>query len=218
MGTLAGNSTGTSAGSSSGGMIPGSSNGVTPGSSTRGETGDCEVARKFGLDGRVKVSEEVELEPADKGVQGHEVLNRSDSSFKTLLASWRLVTAFSCILTRSSDVDFCSMAVSKFCTRSALISKAIMMSCEIAISSWSVQATDACSSMRHTIASLECDSMLFAAQLISSLNLARSGSQYVEEKGFMLITLNRLLFVPFHYFCHELCTIAKRSSDEVHAF
>jgi len=142
IGMLAGNSTGTTAGSSSGGMIPGSSNGVTPGSSTRGETGDCEDARRFDLGGRVKVNDEVELEPADEGMKGHEVLSRSDSSFNTLLASWRLVTAFSCILTRSSDVVFCSVAISRFCTISALISKAIMISCDLAVSGWSVSTSN----------------------------------------------------------------------------
>ena len=132
-GIFAGSSTGTTAGSSLGGIIPGSSNGVT-GSSTRGETGESEDAKKFGLAGRVRFSEEVELEPADEGMKGHEAPSRSDNSVNILLASWRLVTAFSCILIRSKVILSCSLAISRFCTISALISKAIIMSCDLAVS------------------------------------------------------------------------------------
>lgn len=133
IGMLAGNSTGTMAGSSLGGMIPGSSKGVT-GSSTRGDTGECEDVRKFGLGGRVRFRDEVELEPADEGMKGQEVPSRSDNSVSTLLASWRLVTAFSCIFTRSRVIVSCSLAFSRFCVISAFISKAIMMSCDLALS------------------------------------------------------------------------------------
>jgi len=72
--------------------------------------------------------------------------------------------------------------------------------------------------MTLTIAGLKCGSILFAAHVISLLDLARGSSQDVEEEGFMLVSLDILLFVPFHHFCHELCAIAKRSSDEIHAF
>jgi len=64
--------------------------------------------------------------------------------------------------------------------------------------------------MQLTIAGLKCSAILLATHVVSLLNLARGGSQHVEKESLMLVSLNSLLLVSFHYFGHELSTIAKR--------